>query len=406
MSSSFEHHPQTRVEKDVAMVRAALHGLRRYALPLVFLFVGLLLWLTWYIPAWFPGSHAAAFRVLNEHLLFVVVLSLSLVALLFWLLLWKVPQWQVAYVFSTKDRLDLETKSRQTMAQILGGAVLLGGLFFTAQTLQTTQEGQITERFTKAIDQLGKSGEETLAVRLGGIYALERIARDSAKDHEPIMEVLTAFVREQTHVQKTTPAKPSPASGKTSGQEKAKVPADIQAILTVLGRRTRTYGKGESQPLDLSRAQLQGANLAGAQLQGANLAGAQLQKANLWEAQLQGADLAGAQLQKANLVEAQLQRAFLQQAQLQEAFLQWAQLQKALLWEAQLQRAFLAGAQLQGANLVRANLAGAQLQGADLREVKNLTQDQINLACVDKHTKLPEEPKLTPPAPCPVNVKP
>ena len=228
------------------MVHAALHGLRRYALPLVFLFVGLLLWLTWYIPLWFPGSHAAALRLLKEHLLFVVVLSLSLVVLLFWLLLWKVPQWQVAYVFSAKDRIDLETKSRQTMAQILGGAALLGGLFFTAQTLQTTQEGQITERFTKAIDQLGKSGEHTLAVRLGGIYALERIARDSAKDHEPIMEILTAFVREQTRVQKTTPAKPSPASGKTSGQERVKVPADIQAILTVLGRRTRTYGKGES----------------------------------------------------------------------------------------------------------------------------------------------------------------
>ena len=124
------------------MVRAALHGLRRYALPLVFLFVGLLLWLTWYIPAWFPGSHAAAFRVLNEHLLFVVVLSLSLVVLLFWLLLWKVPQWQVAYVFSAKDRLDLETKSRQTMAQILGGAVLLGGLFLRRRRYRQRKRGK------------------------------------------------------------------------------------------------------------------------------------------------------------------------------------------------------------------------------------------------------------------------
>ena len=36
-----------------------------------------------------------------------------------------------------------------------------------------------------------------MAIRLGGIYALERIARDSEKDHGPIMEVLTAYVREK-----------------------------------------------------------------------------------------------------------------------------------------------------------------------------------------------------------------
>ena len=324
------------IEGAHAMQRRGVFTLlHRYAFPFCFLMLGGLLHL------WFAWRATGPYFV-HDNAVFVVVLVISLGMPLLWLVLWWLPQWQVAAVPEEKERIDLETKSRQTMAQILGGAALLGGLFFTAQTLrisqeglqvnqetlrinqqtlQITQEGQITERFTKAIDQLGKPGEDNLAVRLGGIYALERIARDSTKDHGPIMEVLTAFVREQTHVQKTTPAKPSPASGESSDQERAKVPADIQAILTVLGRRTRTYGKGESQPLDLSRAQLQGAILAGAQLQGA------------------------------------------------------------ILWEAQLQK-------------------------ADLREVKNLTQGQINQACVDEHTKLPEEPKLTPPAPCPVNVKP
>ena len=35
-------------------------------------------------------------------------------------------------------------------------------------------------------------GDDNMAIRLGGIYALERIAKDSEKDHGPIMEVLTA----------------------------------------------------------------------------------------------------------------------------------------------------------------------------------------------------------------------
>ena len=44
----------------------------------------------------------------------------------------------------------LESKSRQTLAQIVGGAALLVGLYFTAQTLRTIQEGQLNERFTNS----------------------------------------------------------------------------------------------------------------------------------------------------------------------------------------------------------------------------------------------------------------
>jgi len=178
------------------MIRSVIHWLRRYALPLSFLcFVGLLLWATWFIPR-SPVWRSAVSSFLDDSRLFAIALIVSGVIPLLWVLLWKLPQWQVAYVFNVKDRVDLESKSRQTLAQILGGAVLLGGLFFTAQTLLTTQEGQITERFTRAIEHLGD--KERLTVRLGGIYALERIARDSAKDHWQIMEVLTAYVREHS----------------------------------------------------------------------------------------------------------------------------------------------------------------------------------------------------------------
>jgi hypothetical protein len=81
-----------------------------------------------------------------------------------------------------------------TLAQILGSVVLLFGLYSTWNTLQVNREGQITERYTRAIDQLGSNKD--LEIRLGGIYALERIARDSARDHWTVMEVLTAYVRQ------------------------------------------------------------------------------------------------------------------------------------------------------------------------------------------------------------------
>src|SRR5262249_17379533 len=156
--------------------RSIFAMLHRYALPLaLLLLLGFMLWLSWFIPrsvAW----HSAISRFVHNNRFFVIALFVSVLIPFFWLLLWKLPQWQVAAVPEMKDRMDLESKSRQTLAQILGGAALLVGLYFTSQTLRTTQEGQITDRFTKAIDQLGT---DTLAVGLGGIDVLDQMARDS-----------------------------------------------------------------------------------------------------------------------------------------------------------------------------------------------------------------------------------
>src|SRR5262249_13348845 len=125
------------------------------------------------------------------------------------LVLWKVPERQVRYLrqsdisrLEPKDRIQFEkdvvaaeNSARVTLAQILGGFALLVGLYFTYKNIKVAEEGKLTERFSKAVELLGS---EKLDVRLGGIYALERIARDSLKDHWTVMEVLTAFVREQS----------------------------------------------------------------------------------------------------------------------------------------------------------------------------------------------------------------
>jgi hypothetical protein len=118
----------------------------------------------------------------------VVALLVVVVVLLFLILNW--------YVDPTKpsERKDLVL----AVAQILVGTVLLSGLYFTWRTLQVNREGQITDRFTRAIDQLGKveDGQKLFEIRIGGIYALQRIARESEEDYWPIMEILTAYVRQ------------------------------------------------------------------------------------------------------------------------------------------------------------------------------------------------------------------
>jgi Pentapeptide repeats (8 copies) len=184
-----------------------------------------------------------------------------------------------------------EENQRNTQAQ----------LRHAREELSLTRQGQITERFTRAIDQLG---HERTEIRLGGIYALERIARESEEDHWPIMEVLTAYVRQHApwppaEVQQSEEGTDLNRSEEDSGgsrqkSEPTEVPApasDIQAIMTVLRRRTHSLGHGESDPLDLHEANLARVNLSTANLRGADLSATILREADLWRADLSKADL-------------------------------------------------------------------------------------------------------------------
>lgn len=188
-------------------------------------------------------------------------------------------------------------------AQVLGGTALLSGLYFTWRTLQTNREGQITDRFTKAIDQLGQTdeGNKVFEIRLGGIYALKRISTNSEEDYWPIMEILTAYVRQHS----------KDSLAKASTGELPALDPDIQAIITVLKQRTRYFGNGEPAPLDLHGANLQGAHLAEAHLEGALLSAAHLERAILIATHLEGADLSVAHLEGAMLWETHLEGAIL-----------------------------------------------------------------------------------------------
>jgi uncharacterized protein YjbI with pentapeptide repeats len=323
------------------------------------------------------------------------------------------------------NRLKLQNDARATLLQGLAGGVLLLGAYFTWRQLGVTREGQITDRYTKAVDQLGS---DHLDVRVGGIYALERIARDSPPDRATIEEVLTAYLRDHA----PWPPPPAPPSlqaitqrlvtlaqrqraawqrqrakgtgGPTppgrSDEQAARPPrpaADVQAAVTVFGRRqlppdglrrldlTRVdLRHAELRRANLQAARLDRANLQDAILVGANLQDAWLDRANLQDAILVGANLQGAQLNFANLQDAQLMHANLQDAQLGGA-----NLQNAVLDRADLQDAWLDGANLQAARLDGANLQTARLDGANLQTAW-LDTAKLQGARADKETRWPD----------------
>ncbi|MEH2240587.1 pentapeptide repeat-containing protein [Nostoc sp.] len=331
----------------------------------------------------------------------------------------------VWYISPIDERLKNATEALKITATIFGVIAVFINAYYAAKraeamdksaeaanksaeaalkNAEAAQDKQITERFAKAIEQLGNKKIET---RLGAIYTLERIAKDSKDDRWTIMEVLTAFVRENAPLkkdeEKVENAKPLINYWMNSKkpeeiEQKPKLQTDIQAALTVIGRRNKN--DQQNQRLDLSNINIRGAKLREGNLQKADFSKGNLQKADFSKANLQEATLIEANLQGAILRGANLQGAILIEANLQGAILIEANLQKAILWKGNLQKADFGEANLQGAILIEANLQKADfreanLRGVNLKVAKNLEQHQIESAKGDRTTILPEN--LQPP---------
>ncbi len=297
------------------------------------------------------------------------------------------------------------------------GVVAVVGLVFaiwrtTLSSRQTRvqEQGHITDRFTRAVDQLGSGAQH---VRLGGIYGLWRIGEESQRDYITVLEILSAFVRSPPRDEHKAAAEnggdePSaddnavgiPAQGPrpgedTAGPEEKHIPApEVRAILKLFAARTLEQKLWERDAefirLDLTKADLSELDLSGVDFCAADLAWADLRRADISRANLTGADLPNASLSGAHLILANLSDAYLFAADLSAAILGRANLSGADLWMANVSGAHLFAADLRGACLFAALLDGAELAGADLSRadlsgadlfgVENLTDAQVQSA--------------------------
>jgi len=225
-----------------------------------------------------------------------------------WLLFMPAADWLAHHDAGAARGALLQPARDAARGQLLAlsaGLFAAGALIFTARNLavsrrifELTEQGQVTGRYTTAIEQLGS---DKLDVRIGGIYALERIARDSVPDHPAVMEVLAAFIREHSR-------EPWPPPDRRGPGQKHSMRPDLQAAITVLGRRDV---KHDIQPIDLtgadlSCARLMGASLAGARLGFTDLSHAYLSNATFSGGNLLGANLSGAFIEGANFTGADL----------------------------------------------------------------------------------------------------
>jgi len=281
------------------------------------------------------------------------ITTIGLVVLCIWLLPPVLVDWDSAGIKATaSERLAATAAARQGILWAAGGLLALLTIALTWRRDNTARasaererDENFTGRYTTAISELG---DDKPAIRLGGIYALERIAADSVRDRQTILDVLVAFLLDES---------PLAATGD--------VPSDVNAAIRVVGRITRM--SESDRPIYLAFTKLEGA-----QLPGVNFEGATLHQTIFHSSEFDGANLRGAKMHGTRFGGSTMRGADLTEASLYHADLVGVNLQGARL----------GGARLEGADLSRADLRGADLSRADLSDA-NMVDAKVDRASLD-----------------------
>ena len=238
-------------------------------------------------------------------------------------------------------RLQRENDVRTIGVQALAGAVLAIGGAFTAYSVLSTREGQLDERFARALELL--ASKDAHVVR-GAIFSLERIALQSRFDRPAVVDVLSGFVR---------------AGAPLSLDEEA--PGEVKDAVRVIARINELW---RSPQPDLQETR--------------------------WKDQLPSLDLSGAVLtdcvfEGPVLFETKFADAVLFRASFAKAHLVNVDFSGARLWSADFSNATLFGVNLKDANLWEANLAGLDLRHTNVDQAGSLTGAKYTAA-----TQFPE----------------
>jgi len=267
---------------------------------------------------------------------------------------------------SPAERFGAENDARKTVATLIGGIAIFVSFYTAQQQLGVQQQVQFTDRYTKAIEQLASSdggGTPKLAIRVGGLYALEQIMNTSEAQHLSILEVLCAYVRESSLDQKLKP---------NDGLR-----ADTRVALTIIGRRERD--------LELTSERKRGWRLFKAAIidreflnaftiehvrPHLDLSGSNLANADLSHLVLAGADLSDSRLSGCRVLFTDIRQARFARADLSGCVIA-SSLEDADLSGANLEGALISG-KVKGATLRDANIGLSIWTGADLDQPREL----------------------------------
>ena len=185
-------------------------------------------------------------------------------------------------------------------ATVVAVLISAGALIGTSDQLDLSRKGQIADRFSKTVELLSSDGT---GKRLGGIYALEQIAKESPEYRTAVKNALAGFVRVSSH----QPGPTCAAAGLAQYPDIAaavailadQIPKDVQMSIELAGPEPIAYPPATSG---------RWANNAESfiDLSGSCLHGTKLERSRLNYARLNGADMSDSAFDGASLQHAQL----------------------------------------------------------------------------------------------------
>jgi hypothetical protein len=181
---------------------------------------------------------------------FVVIFAyvLGFLVLLFYVCVLLVLLWHFGNDIFVYDTTKID-KSIVYLGSILAVPAALWAVFVAVQQIFISRENHFTALFSSSIEQLGtRPVPDSVAqapqlrnfsfdIRIAGIYGLERVARDSSRDHWPIMEILCRYVR-QNHCAKKVEQIVDSANLIAQLKSLPEPPFDLEAAMMAIGRRS------------------------------------------------------------------------------------------------------------------------------------------------------------------------
>ncbi|MFG3158938.1 pentapeptide repeat-containing protein [Streptomyces sp. NPDC048232] len=290
---------------------------------------------------------------------------------------------------AAQDRLKAVNDVRTTLLQVVGGLIVLFGAYATWRQLRVSQdglratrEGYVTDRFSRAVDQLGS---DNLDVRIGGLHALWRIAEQSTRDREAIISIQAAYLRTHLPWPPAGPESPAPDVPINDIAPLEIRTADAQVALTALGVLCQ---RREQSWVNLSVTDLRRADCDGLWFPEVNFDHACMEAASLYRVNLTQASLVSVNLRHADLTTGVLRRVRCVLADLRAAKLVETDLCDADFTETDLREANLRKATAHGAVFHRADLRMADLRGTDL-STADLVEARLTGALASEHTRWP-----------------
>jgi len=326
-----------------------------------------------------------------------------------------------------------------SLAGAIGAPFIAWRTIVAHQQTVIARENHYTTLFTKALELLGSTREvisngeagsqsrvtePNLELRFGAVYALERVAADSERDHWPIMEVLCAYVRNPQNCGTPSYRSDDKDTAAPCGWDHypGSTRVDVQAALTVIGARPehrKMFERAKKCRLNLTSANLQRAKLAG-DLSVADFGGANMELARFEECKLDGVifwcSLSGSNFSRSSLggcefVDEQVlkgirfsrcdfHRAVFSSARFSQCTFMNSKLKEchwdsATLTDVRFLNCDLSDTDLDDVEFVRGSLSGCVLArtslfGADLHNVRGLASNRIDTCLGDKTTILPD----------------